>query len=252
MASLYDRADIYDLLGNEARYEITKKHWEWMLAGKNVHTLLDVSIGSGNLTLPLLDMGIRLHGSDLSEAMLDRCRKKAGARGYEINLRVSDFRELTKNFSEQFDCVASTGNSLAYVKNEEVLGVLEQMDALVTPGGYLYFDLRNWDKIVRTKQRFYLYNPAFVDDTRVNLVQVWDYCSDGSMDFNLLYTFEQNNRIVQKESFCEHYYPVPQKPLLDKLKAMGYSDIVIEMLPAQFGKFTDSTDWYCVMAKKSG
>lgn len=88
--------------------------------------------------------------------MLDKCRKKADARGKTIDLRVSDFRELTKNFPEQFDCVASTGNSLGYVENEEVLGVLEQMSALIAPGGYLYFDLRNWDKIVRTKQRFYI------------------------------------------------------------------------------------------------
>lgn len=250
MASLYDRADIYDLLENEQRYNITKEHWAGMLAGREVHTLLDVSIGSGNLTLPLLDMGIGLYGSDLSEAMLARCRKKANARGKEIDLRVSDFRELTKNFTRQFDCVASTGNSLAYVKNEEVLGVLEQMDALVAPGGYLYFDLRNWDLIVKTKQRFYLYNPSFVGDTRVNLVQAWDYCPDGSMDFNLLYTFEQNNRIVQKEIFCEHYYPVPQKLLVDKLNAMGYRDLAIERLPVQFGKFTEDTDWYCVMARK--
>lgn len=250
MAALYDRADIYDLLENEDRYEGNRKHWEWLLAGKGVHTLLDISIGSGNLTLPLLDMGIRLYGSDLSEAMLARCRKKANAKGKKTDLRVSDFRELTKNFSEQFDCVASTGNSLAYVKNEEVLDVLEQMDALVVPGGYLYFDLRNWDKIVKTKQRFYLYNPVFVDDTRVNLMQVWDYDPDGSMDFNLLYTFEQNNRIVQKEHFCEHYYPVPQKLLVDKLNAMGYSDMEIYMYPAQFGKFMDSADWICVIAKK--
>ena len=33
MASLYDRADIYDLLENEQRYNITKEHWAGMLAG---------------------------------------------------------------------------------------------------------------------------------------------------------------------------------------------------------------------------
>ena len=70
------------------------------------------------------------------------------------------------------------------------------------------------------------------------------------MDFNLLYTFEQNNRIVQKEEFCEHYYPVPQKLLLDKLAAMGYTDIELYMHPAQFGKFVERVDWYCVIAKK--
>ena len=194
MPSLYDRAEIYDLLENERRYEIAKRNWEVLLAGKNVRTLLDVSIGSGSVTLPLLDLGVRLSGSDLSEAMLERCRRKAAERGCEIDLRVSDFRELEQNFSGRFDCVASTGNSLPYVENDQVLGVLEQMDALVSPGGWLCFDLRNWDKILRTRQRFYTYPPFFRDDIRINLVQAWDYCPDGSMDFNLLYTFERDNR----------------------------------------------------------
>lgn len=81
MPSLYDRAEIYDLLENERRYEIAKRNWEVLLAGKNVRTLLDVSIGSGSVTLPLLDLGVRLSGSDLSEAMLERCRRKAAERG---------------------------------------------------------------------------------------------------------------------------------------------------------------------------
>lgn len=106
------------------------------------------------MTLPVLELGIDLYGSDLSEAMLDRCGKKAAARAYSVHLQCSDFREISKHFTRRFDCVASTGNSLAYVKNEEVIAVLHQMDSLVVPGGYLYSGLRNWDKIRRTKQRF--------------------------------------------------------------------------------------------------
>ena len=134
MASLYDRADIYDLLETEERYQITKRHWESVLAGKPVKTLLDVSIGSGNLTLPLGELGVELYGSDLSGAMLERCREKAGKRGFPIDLRISDFRRLDGRFDRTFDCVASTGNSLPYVSNEEVPGVLAQMDRLVRPG----------------------------------------------------------------------------------------------------------------------
>lgn len=81
MEKLYDRADIYDLLENGSRYEITKGHWQYLLKGKPVRSLLDVSIGSGNMTLPVLDLGIDLYGSDLSEAMLSRCDKKQLQRG---------------------------------------------------------------------------------------------------------------------------------------------------------------------------
>ena len=129
--------------------------------------------------------------------MLARCRKKADERGITIDLRQSDFRELTRHFDRKFDCVMSTGNSLAYVTNDEITGVLEQMDALVQSGGYLYFDLRNWDKIVRQKMRFYCYNPTFLPNgDRVNLMQVWDHLSDGSIVFNLVYTFERGVNIL--------------------------------------------------------
>ena len=80
MASIYDRADIYDLLEDENRYQIYRKHWETVLKDRPVETFLDVSIGSGNVTLPLLDLGIRLSGSDLSSCMLEKCRKKAEAK----------------------------------------------------------------------------------------------------------------------------------------------------------------------------
>lgn len=251
MATIYDRTDLYDLLESEEKYAAARTHWETILKGKNVQSLLDVSIGTGNLTLPLLDMEIKLHGSDLSEKMLCKCREKADAKGRSVDLRVSDFRELTEHFSEQFDCVASTGNALPYVPNTEITGVLEQMDALVRPGGYLCFDMRNWDKILKDRNRFYLYNPVFHGDTRINLIQVWDYNTDGSMDFNLLFTFERENRIFQKEKFQEHYYPVAQKLLTDKLAAMGYQDVEILSHPAQLGVFDmEKTDWYCLIAKK--
>lgn len=251
MASLYDRADIYDLLETDQRYQITRRHWERVLSGKRVETLLDVSIGSGNLTLPLAELGVRLYGSDLSGPMLERCRTKAEKKGFSVDLRVSDFRRLDEAFDMTFDCVASTGNSLPYVTNDEVLDVLAQMNRLVRPGGYLYVDIRNWDKILEAKQRFYLYNPTFLGDVRMNLVQVWDHHDDGSMTFNLLYTFERNNQIFQKESFEEHYFPLRRHTLLNALERLGYEEMELMCLPAfREAVKPEEADWYCVLAHK--
>lgn len=251
MASVYDRADIYDLLEDESRYEAYERHWEKVLKDRPVKTFLDVSIGSGSVTLPLTGLGIRLSGSDLSKTMLDRCRKKAQQRQVDITLKQCDFRAVSGEFPEQFDCVASTGNSLPYVSNEDVLLTLGQMDRLVRPGGYLYFDVRNWDKILRERNRFYLYNPFFDGDTRINLIQVWDYHADDTMTFNLLYTFEKDNRIFQKEKFEEHYIPVRRQLLLDRLREMGYEDIRIMNFPAYMENVdVEEADWYCVIARK--
>ena len=252
MGKLYERDDIYDLLESPGRDAITRKHYETVFSGKPIQSLLDVSIGTGSMTLPIADLGIAISGSDLSQNMLDRCRRKCEARNIAANLVCSDFRNVSEKFGEQFDCVASTGNSLGYVSNEDVLKTLEQMDALVKPGGYLYLDLRNWDMILEKKPRYYLYNPSFIGETRVNLMQFWDYLPDGTVDFNLLYTFEQNKRIMQTEHFVEHYIPVPRQLIVDKLRAMGYREMETMLMPAHFGSFDPVTsEWYCIIARKA-
>lgn len=153
MDKLYDRAEIYDLIESEKRTESIHRDWAAFLGDRSIHTLLDVSIGTGGMALPLQELGIEVFGSDLSEAMLARCREKAAAKGRPVECRQADFRNLACWAERQFDCVASTGNALAYVGNEDVLEALERMDALVRPGGYLCFDARNWEKIQREKQK---------------------------------------------------------------------------------------------------
>lgn len=251
MASIYQKADIYDLLEDREHIQTYKKHWETLLRGKDIHSVLDVSIGSGSVTLPLGEMGIELSGSDLSEDMIEKCGIKAQNAGYNMDLKCSDFRDLSCWEGKQFDCVASTGNSLPHVQNADVLKALEEMDSLVKANGYLYLDMRNWEKILHERNRFFLYNPVFVGEDRVNLVQVWDYHADNSMTFNLLYTFEKDNHIFQKETFEETYYPIKREMLIDKLKSLGYTEINIACFPACFSmpKF-EKVDWYCIMAKK--
>lgn len=250
MPSLYDRTDIYDLIENEERRGWYKRHWETVLRDTGIRSLLDVSIGSGSVTLPLAELGVRLSGSDLSGAMLESCAKNADGQGFPVELKQSDFRDLSCWAGRAFDCVASTGNSLAYVANSEVTDVLARMDALVKPGGYLYFDTRNWDAILETRQRFYLYNPFFDGDTRVNLMQVWDYPADGSIIFNLLYTFEQDNRIFQKEIFEERYHPIPRKFLLGALAELGCQEVRQYPFPAFVNQDPEQAEWYCVLARK--
>jgi len=41
---------------------------------------LEFSVGTGRIALPLAQRGVRVHGIDLSEAMLARLRAKPGSR----------------------------------------------------------------------------------------------------------------------------------------------------------------------------
>lgn len=251
MSKLYDRAEIYDLIESEKRTEIIRQDWKQFIGEREIHSLLDVSIGTGGMTLPLQDLGIEIFGSDLSETMLSRCNMKAIEKKRPIELRCSDFRDLSCWGDRRFDCVVSTGNALAYVSNDDVLVTLEKMDAHVRPDGYLCFDSRNWEMIQRERQRFYLYNPFFHNGTRVNLVQVWDHNPNGSITFNLLYSFEQNEKIVQKEIFEEHYHPFSLGMVKEKLSDLGYDELYLCPFPCNSPETDFSKmEWYRIIARK--
>lgn len=250
MTTIYDKAEIYDLTHTDKKNDILKEHYKGLLDPYQIHSILDVSIGSGNLSLCLSEIGYKLSGSDLSETMLNRCKTKALDKGLDIALKVSDFRKVSSVFREKFDLVMSTGNSIPYVKGKDVMETLRQMDQLVKDDGYIYIDLRNWDKIVQEKQRFYLYNPFFCGDTRVNVCQVWDHHPDQSVTFNILYTFEQDKVIVQKEIFEEVYHPLMREELMEMLGALNYDILDMAMFPKLKDIPVEETDWYFILAKK--
>ena len=233
MGSVYERAEIYDLLENKERTEIIRNDWKEFLGRRKIKTMLDVSIGTGSMTLPLQELNIEIYGSDLSREMLSRCREKAMKKNRPVRLECCDFRDLSCWGDLMFDCVASTGNALGYVSNKDVLKTVEEMDAHIRPGGYFCFDSRNWEKIQREKQRFYLYNPFFHNGTRVNLVQVWDHNIDGTITFNLLYTFERENRL-RKRSLKRSIIPFPLEWLRKSLMTLVTVRSVSGLFPAAF------------------
>jgi SAM-dependent methyltransferase len=54
---------------------------------------LELGIGTGRIALPLAQRGVRVHGIDLSEAMVTRLRAKPG--GGEIGVTIGDFATTT-------------------------------------------------------------------------------------------------------------------------------------------------------------
>ena len=54
---------------------------------------LELGIGTGRIALPLARRGIRVHGIDLSEAMVARLREKPGAE--TIGVTIGDFATTT-------------------------------------------------------------------------------------------------------------------------------------------------------------
>jgi len=104
------------------------------LSGKR---LLDVGCGTGKSFVPMLPRGWEVTACDISPAMLELAREKAGE---AVRLEVADMLDLPR-FGE-FDLVWALDDAINYLLSPEELGrALTGMRANLGPGGLLLFDV---------------------------------------------------------------------------------------------------------------
>jgi len=251
LADLYDFPEIYDERFTDAANQAYKSHYEKIFASKGIKSVLDCSFGTGCLTFPLAELGYAVSGSDLSASMLKRAGEKARDKGFNIPLTQCDFRELSQHYSSTFDCVMSTGNAFAHVSNEDVVLTLKEMDQLINPGGYLYFDSRNWDVELKNKNRFKWARPFIRQDgLRINCVQDWVYHEDGTISINILHGYERDGQIIDSNDFVERLTPFSIDTIFTALSSLGYEKPVLKPCPWFEDKPFEEIGWYCLIAKK--
>jgi SAM-dependent methyltransferase len=94
--------------------------------------VLELGIGTGRIALPLARRGIRVHGIDLSQAMVARLRAKPGAE--QIGVTIGDFATTTVEgrFSLAY-LVFNTINNLT--TQDQQVACFQNVAAHLEPGG---------------------------------------------------------------------------------------------------------------------
>jgi SAM-dependent methyltransferase len=93
---------------------------------------LEFGIGTGRLAVPLRQRGVRVHGIELSPAMVDVLRTKPGAR--EIDITIGDF--ATAEIGERFQLVYLVRNTITnLVTQTEQVECFRNAAAHLQPGG---------------------------------------------------------------------------------------------------------------------
>ena len=94
--------------------------------------VLELGIGTGRIALPLAQRGVRVHGIELSEAMVARLREKPGAE--EIGVTIGDF--ATARVDGTFSLAYLVANTIMNLTTqEEQVACFRNVAAHLEPGG---------------------------------------------------------------------------------------------------------------------
>jgi len=95
-------------------------------------TALELGIGTGRIALPLSRRGVRVHGIDLSEAMVARLRAKPG--GDAIGVTLGDF--ATTSVEGQFSVAYLVFNTIMNLTTQdEQVACFQNVARQLEPGG---------------------------------------------------------------------------------------------------------------------
>lgn len=99
-------------------------------------TVLDIGCGTGSLASELYDLGYKVRGIDLSEAMISAAKSK----NPEIEFEVADMTSYVSD--RKFDLITCAFDSLNYILEEDkVLEALSNVYSNLSENGYFIFDV---------------------------------------------------------------------------------------------------------------
>lgn len=158
-----DAKTFYDSLGSDydrmvswqSRIAREGGFFQRLFEENGVRRVLDAACGTGVHAIEFARQGLRSAGADLSPAMIAQARENARAAGVEVDLQAAAFGELASRFTGPFDALTCLGNSLPHLIDDSSLAAaLSDFASLLRPGGVLVIQNRNYDRLLRDRQRF--------------------------------------------------------------------------------------------------
>jgi SAM-dependent methyltransferase len=130
--------------------------------------VLDASCGVGHDMSSLLNRGFQVDGLDISQSMLEEASRRLRQAGHrDFGLSLGDVRSLGSSVLEsRYDLVIFRGNTLSNIHPRDLSGAVNQLLAVVRPGGLLLLDYRDGQQQIQEHRAFELRGWGIGEDRR--------------------------------------------------------------------------------------
>jgi glycine/sarcosine N-methyltransferase len=205
-----------------ARLEREMPTLEGVLQEHQARRVLDVACGTGQHAIALAQRGYEVLGVDASEGMIDRARESAEAVGVTATFVQAGFGALGTVVNQPFDAVLCLGNSLPSLLSEEaLLGALRDIADALVPGGVLFVQNLNYDRVWPKRERFL---PL---ETHVEGHEEWLFFRfvdfhEATLTFNMVVAHRQNGKWWHRVGSTE-LRPIFAEDLARQLRRAGFA-----------------------------
>ncbi|MBN1348353.1 class I SAM-dependent methyltransferase [candidate division KSB1 bacterium] len=215
ISATYDKMTHFQArLKNEAK---TMKQW---VNRYQLESVIDAACGTGIHAIGLAQMGIRVVGADVSDAMLEQARQNAEKQGVTISWIQTPMQQLHRQISGAFDAVMCLGNSLPHLLNElELDAAMKSFSAVSNANGRCVLQLLNYKRILENRERII----GIRRDDHTQLIRFYDF-TPPLIQFNIL-TIQWENEKSSHRLQTTPLFPYVKAQIEYALLANNFVDI---------------------------
>ena len=187
LAANYD-----EMTGFDQRFPHERPFFRMLIERYHVTSALDAGCGTGFHSILLAQLGVQVTATDISEEMLNQTRKHAKEYGVHMRTVNSTFPGVRKTVKNKFDSVFCLGNTCAHLlTKKELLLSLKSFYKVLIPGGILFLQILNYNRILEQHERI----QSIKEANGKTFVRFYDY-EYHLLRFNILTIEKDNERIL--------------------------------------------------------
>jgi len=189
--------------------------------------VLDAACGTGQHVLALVGRGFAAAGADLSPAMIEKARQNAAQAGLWARFEAVGFGALAQTFGQySFNALLCLGNSLPHLLSPGALqDALLDFSRVLAPGGLLILQNRNFDAVMRSRQRWMEPQAQREADREWLFLRFYDFEADGLITFNILSLRREGDKPWTQQVHTTRLRPLLHAELVAALDAAGFDGV---------------------------